>query len=158
LNGTLIPASVGGYSGSPVPDPGMIRADGSDSRLPRTLWNVASVIPAFRFGVAWDVFGTGKTAIRAGFGQFFNLVSTQNSQNFSGNAPDIYLRSVYYSTVDRIPSLASVAGITPITPGQTIGDQKVPGTLNGSFMIQQKLPLDTVLEAAYVFNLSHHQS
>jgi len=158
LNGTLVPASVGGYTGTPVPDPGMIRADGSNPLLPRTLWNVAYVIPAFRFGAAWDVFGTGKTAIRAGFGQFFNLVSTQNSQNFSGNPPDIYSRAVYYSTVDKIPSLASTAGITPITPGQTIGNQKVPGSLNGSFMIQQKLPLDTVLEAAYVFNLSHHLS
>jgi hypothetical protein len=35
---------------------------------------------------------------------------------------------------------------------------KVPGTINGSFMIQQKLPFETVVEAAYVFNLTHHVS
>src|SRR6202035_479220 len=57
-----------------------------------------------------------------------------------------------------IPGLASSAGITPITPDQTVGNQKVPGTYNGSFMIQQKVGFGTVLEAAYVFNLSKHAS
>lgn len=156
LAGTLVPASVGGYATTPTAAPGMERAGGPV--LPLGLFTVRSVIPAFRFGVAWDVFGTGKTAIRAGVGQFYNLSSTQNAQNASGNPPDIYNRAVYYSTVDRIPSLASSAGITPITPDQTVGDQKVPGTINGSFMIQQKIGFGTVLETAYVFNLSHHLS
>src|SRR5580704_3698983 len=30
LNGTFVPASVGGYTGTPVPDPGMERADGKN--------------------------------------------------------------------------------------------------------------------------------
>jgi len=158
LNGTFVPASVGGYPANPTPAPGMERATAGNPNLPLTLWTVRSVIPAFRFGIAWDVFGNGKTAIRTGFGQFYNLSSTQNSQNFSGNPPDIYNRAVYYSSVDKIPSLASSAGITPITPGGTVGEQKVPGTINGSFMIQQKIGFGTVLETAYVFNLSRHRS
>jgi len=158
LNATFVPASVGGYPANPTPAPGMERATAGNPNLPLTLWTVRSVIPAFRFGIAWDVFGNGKTAIRTGFGQFYNLSSTQNSQNFSGNPPDIYNRAVYYSSVDKIPSLASSAGITPITPGGTVGEQKVPGTINGSFMIQQKIGFGTVLETAYVFNLSRHRS
>ncbi|HEV3199594.1 MAG TPA: carboxypeptidase-like regulatory domain-containing protein [Bryobacteraceae bacterium] len=158
LNGTLVPASVGGYTTTPVPDPGMERATANNPNLPLTLWHVQSVLPAFRFGLAWDVFGNGRTAIRTGFGQFYNLSSTQNSQNFSGNPPDIYNRAVYYSTVDQIPSLASTAGITPIIPDGTVGNQKVPGTYNGSFMIQQKVGFGTVLEVAYVFNLGKHLS
>jgi len=158
LNGTLVPASVGGYSGTAVPDPGMERATANNPNLPLTLWNVRPVIPAVRIGVAWDAFGNGKTVVRTGFGQFYNLSSTQNSQNFSGNPPDIYNRAVYYSSVDKIPSLASTAGITPITGGGTVGDQKVPGTLNGSFMVQQKVGFSTVLEVAYVFNMSKHRS
>jgi hypothetical protein len=158
LAGTFVPPSVGGYTATPTAAPGMERATANNPNLPLSLFTVPSVLPAFRFGLAWDVFGNGKTAIRTGFGQFYNLSSTQNAQNASGNPPDIYNRAVYYSTLDKIPSLASSAGITPITPDQTVGNQKVPGTYNGSFMIQQKVGFGTVLEVAYVFNLSKHLS
>ena len=156
LQGTFVPASVGGYSGTPNPFPGMVRADGTDPSLPKSLYSVKSILPAVRIGMAWDVFGDGRTAIRTGFGQFYNLNSTQIAQNSSGNPPDIYDRAVYYSTLDKIPSLASNAGITPIAPDGTVGKQKVPETYNGSFMVQQKVGFGTVLEAAYVFNLSRH--
>jgi len=156
LAGTLVPASVGGYSTTPTAAPGMERAAANNPDLPLTLWNVQSVLPAVRIGVAWDVFGNGKTAIRTGFGQFYNLGSTQIAQNSSGNPPDIYNRAVYFSSVDKIPSLASTAGITPITADGTVGNQKVQGTYNGSFMVQQKVGFGTVLEVAYVFNLSKH--
>ena len=156
LQGTFVPASVGGYAATPTPFPGMERATGSNPNLPLSLWEVQSVLPAVRVGIAWDVFGNGKTAIRTGFGQFFNLGSTQIAQNSSGNPPDTYNRAVYYSTLDRIPALAATAGITPIAPDGTVGKQKVMGTYNGSFMIQQKVGFGTVLETAYVFNLSKH--
>jgi hypothetical protein len=154
LAGTFVPVSAGGYSTTPTPFPGMERAGGPN--LPSTLWNVQSVLPAVRIGVAWDVFGNGTTAIRTGFGQFYNLGSTQIAQNSSGNPPDIINRSVYFSTLDKIPSLTNTAGITPIAPDGTVGNQKVQGSYNGSFMIQQKVGFGTVLEAAYVFNLSKH--
>jgi hypothetical protein len=156
LAGTFVPASVGGYSTTPTPFPGMERATGSNPNLPLTLWNVQSVLPAVRIGIAWDVFGDGKTAIRTGFGQFYNLGSTQIAQNSSGNPPDTYNRAIYYSTVDKIPGFANTAAITPIAPDGTVGNQKVQGTYNGSFMIQQKVGFGTVLEAAYVMSLSKH--
>jgi hypothetical protein len=156
LQGTFVPASVGGYTTTPNPFPGMERATANNPNLPLTLWTVQSVLPAVRFGLAWDVFGNGKTAIRTGFGQFYNLGSTQIAQNSSGNPPDTYNRAVYFSTLDKIPSLAGSAGISPIAPDGTVGNQKVFGTYNGSFMIQQKVGFGTVLEAAYVFNLSKH--
>jgi Carboxypeptidase regulatory-like domain/TonB-dependent Receptor Plug Domain len=156
LQGTFVPASVGGYSTTPTPFPGMERATANNPNLPLTLWNVQSVLPAVRFGVAWDVFGNGGTVVRTGFGQFYNLGSTQIAQNSSGNPPDTYNRAVYYSTVDKIPSFANTAAITPIAPVGTVGDQKVQGNYNGSFMIQQRVGFGTVLEAAYVFNLSKH--
>ena len=66
LQGTLVPASVGGYSATPSATPGMEIADGKNPKLPLEMYTHAAIIPAVRFGVAWDVFGNGKTAIRTG--------------------------------------------------------------------------------------------
>src|SRR5262249_3559863 len=151
------PASVGGYSTAPNPANGMEIATANNPNMPLSLWHIQSVLPALRFGLAWDVFGNGSTAIRTGFGQYFNLGATQIAQNASGKPPFIFTRAVYYSTMDKIPGLASRAGITPITADGATGDQKVPETYNGSFMIQQKVGFGTVLETAYVFNLSKHR-
>jgi len=40
-----------------------------------------------RIGVAWDVFGDGKTAVRAGAGQFYQRESLQNGLNLGFNPP-----------------------------------------------------------------------
>ena len=155
LQGTFVPASVGGYATTPTPFPGMVRA-GQHPDVPDTLWMVPAISPAFRLGVAWDVFGNGKTAIRAGVGQFLDQISTQTAQNSSGNPPDIITRSIYYSTVDQIPAFANSAAITPISPPGTVGKQKIQGSYNGSFMIQQHAGFGTVVDAAWVFNLGKH--
>ncbi|MBZ5582023.1 MAG: carboxypeptidase regulatory-like domain-containing protein [Acidobacteriia bacterium] len=155
LQGTFVPATAGGYSGTPTPYPGMVRA-GENPDLPDTLWSVRTISPAFRLGIAWDVFGNGKTAIRAGLGQFLDQVSTQTAQNSSGNPPDIITRSIYYSSVEQIPNFANSAAITPIAPPGTVGKQHIQSSYNGSFMIQQKAPFETVVEASWVFNLGKH--
>lgn len=155
LQGTLVPASAGGYTTTPTPTPGMVLyADGSQQGL--QMYTHSSVIPAARFGLAWDVFGNGKTAVRTGFGEFTNLTDSHFAQLSSGNPPNTLNRTIYYSTVDQIPSFASNAATTPIAPQYTIGSQPVQENYNGTVMIQQRVPFSTVIEASYVFNLSKH--
>ena len=155
LQGTFVPASVGGYSTTPDPFTGMVKA-GTDPNLPNTIWTVPALSPALRLGFAWDVFGTGKTAIRAGFGQFLDAISTQQAQNAGSNPPDIVTRSIYYSALDQVASFANSAAVTPIAPVGTVGQQHIQGSYNGSFAVEQNLGFGTVLTASYVFNLGKH--
>lgn len=155
LQGTLVPASAGGYTTTPSPTPGMVLYSATSSQGLQ-MYTHDAVIPAIRIGLAWDVFGNGKTAVRTGFGEFANLTDSHFAQLSSGNPPNTLNRTIYYSTVDQIPSFASSAAITPISPQFTIGPQPVQENYNGTFMIQQKIPFSTVIEASYVFNLSKH--
>src|SRR5204863_8854834 len=54
LQGTLVPASVGGYSTTPSATPGMEIANGNNPKLPLEMYTHSFIIPAVRFGLAWD--------------------------------------------------------------------------------------------------------
>jgi len=157
LQGTFVPPAVGGYSGgTPTPFPGMVQSAPGTPLWPSTWTYKHSVVPALRIGFAYDVFGNGRTAIRGGFGEFINLTDSHFAQLEAGNPPDTVSRTIYYGNIDQVPNFANNAAITPASLNQTAGVQPMQSNYNGSFSIQQNIGFSTVLEAAYVVNLSKH--
>lgn len=126
-----------------------------------------------RVGVAWDPFGDGKTAVRAGAGVFYGSVSG-NEWNQPANAQPFAIRQVFnsiasftnvygnaasfpngdpfpYTYSPSNPRFLPAASIETISP-----DYKWPLVYQLNAAVQRQLPKNVSLTVAYVSTLSHH--
>ncbi len=110
-----------------------------------------------RVGLAWDVFGNGKTAVRAGYGIYYSLI---DDLAFLQNSLPPYNGAATFT--------GSIFSFTPVTPGpppaNTIyapqgiqANAKTPAVQEYSLTIEQQLSHNTALRVAYVGSFGVHE-
>ncbi len=110
-----------------------------------------------RAALAWDVFGNGSTAVRAGHGTYYSLI---DDLSFLLNSIPPYNGSV--SLRGSLPSLVPITPGQPTAPGVIFAPQgvqpnaKTPTVQEWNLTVEQRLSHDTALRVAYVGSFGYH--
>ncbi len=156
VTGETYPVTAIGYvapgTGNPVN--GMV-SPMTDSSLPRGLVNNRGVQYAPRFGFAWDVAGNGKTAVRGGFGMFYNRQNLDAQILRHAFLPPLVSNpEVTNGTLDTFLSAGGLSSTQNVQGVDTIG--KIPTVYNWSLTIQRDIGFGTVVDAGYVGSVGRH--
>ncbi len=107
-----------------------------------------------RLGVAYDPFGTGKTAIRTGFGVFYDHIGSDYNMNLSAMPPFQNSASIYNGNIDN--PAGGTAQKVPASLTHWGRPHKDPSIISWNFGIQQQLARDIIVEGNYVGNVGRH--
>ena len=145
-------ASVYGFSPSPVSG-GLPVINASpttgDSGLTK---NRAKFLPEPRVGLAWNVFGNGKTAVTGSFGLHHSLLDNLDYR-FDQAAP--FNTTLSYSNVSVSSLSGAAAGL--ISPSNVQPDIATPTVLTWTLKVEQQIAPATSLTVGYVGSHGYHQ-
>jgi hypothetical protein len=119
--------------------------------------NRAKFLPEPRIGLAWDVFGNGRTAFKGSFGVHRALLDTLDYR-LDQTAP--YNTTLSYSTtkVDKLQELSSATATGGlVSPSNVQSDIETPTVLAWTAKVEQEIAPFTTLSVAYVGSHGYHQ-
>jgi hypothetical protein len=139
--------------GSGNPANGMV-VDGLNG-APLDTYTNRSVGLAPRIGFALDVFGNGKTALRGGWGVFYDRLDGNQVYSMSGQPPVGYQPTAYYGAIGNLATAGGLIGPPNLT--MWAGKTPLPQNRSASLSVQQNIGWGTVLDVSYQLNQGIHR-
>lgn len=157
-NGTVAPVT---YIGLYVPNSGDpangLRILGKDG-ISKEPYTQSALAVAPRLGFAYDLTGDGKTALRGGFGIFYNRLDGNEVYNLSGQAPYAYTPQVNYATFAQIAASGNSLVFGPSTINSWSAEKQPWDRVhNASLNIQRTIARTMVLDVGYTGNWGYNQ-
>ena len=108
-----------------------------------------------RLGVAWDIFGTGKTALRVGGGQFYQRERVSPQVGLSNTAPF----SISAGGINRPLDTAVPLSGASTSPSDGRSPRAVtPNTWQWNVSVEQEIARNTAISVGYIGNVGIHET
>jgi hypothetical protein len=114
--------------------------------------NRAKILPEPRVGIAWNIFGDGKTSLRSSVGLHHSLLDNLDYR-LDQAAP--YNTTLSYSNVPIATPISGTAGL--ISPSNVQPDISTPSVVSYALSIEQQLDQTTSITVGYVGSHGYHQ-
>ena len=163
ITGQLIPlvGANAGLVGAIVPnsgDPNNGLALGIDPNTTPGYRHTKPIDYEPRFGLAWDVFGSGKSVLRFQGGVYHapRVGGGTTGGNLVNNQPANRTFSIDFGNINNLASLTGTALTRPSSLNAVEVESHTPSIYNFTFGIQQDIGFQTVMEVSYVGSFARH--